>query len=123
MLSYRALGEQSDRVAGHLLGLGAGPEMLIGVAMERNEALVITLLGVLKAGCAYVPLDPSYPKDRLAWMIEDSAMPLLLTTAATRGQLPLGAAACKVIEVEELLNLEAGGTSDSVAQQARTWRM
>src|SRR5579872_3995919 len=112
-LTYRALDEQSDRVARHLLRLGAGPEMLIGVATERSELLVISLLAVLKAGCAYVPLDPSYPKDRLAWMIEDSAMPWLLTAAPIHGQLPLGDSACKVIEVEELLNLEAVGPRNS----------
>lgn len=106
-LTYRALDERSGRLAAHLMDLGVAPETLIGVAMERTEFLVITLLAVLKAGCAYVPLDPSYPKDRLSWIIQDSTMPLLLTTAATRGQLPPEAAHCKVIEVESLVDSAA----------------
>ncbi len=106
-LTYRALDERSGRLAAHLMDLGVGPETLIGVAMERTELLVITLLAVLKAGCAYVPLDPTYPKDRLSWIIQDSTMPLLLTTAATRGKLPPEAAHCKVIEVESLVDSAA----------------
>ncbi len=107
-LTYRELDEQSDRLAAHLLRLGVAPETLIGVAMERREALVISLLAVLKAGCAYVPLDPAYPNDRLSWIIEDSAMPWLLTTASTRAKLPLGGARCTVIEVEKDFDAQAG---------------
>lgn len=106
-LTYRALDERSGQLAAHLRDLDVAPETLIGVAMERTEMLPITLLAVLKAGCAYVPLDPSYPKDRLAWIIQDSTMPLLLTTATTRGNLPPEAANCKVIEVENLADSAA----------------
>ncbi len=110
-LTYRALDEESGRLAAHLLDLGAEPETLIGVAMERTELLVIALLAVLKAGYAYVPLDPSYPKDRLSWIIQDSTMPLLLTTASTWGKLPPEAANCKVIEVESLVDSAADAQS------------
>lgn len=106
-LTYRELDERSEELAAHLLNLGAATESLIGVAMERTELLIVSLLAVLKAGCAYVPLDPAYPKDRLSWIIQDSTMPLLLTTERTRSQLPPEAANCRVIEVEKLIDAPA----------------
>ena len=115
-LTYRELDARSDSLARHMIQLGATRETLIGVAIERTETLVISMLAVLKAGCAYVPLDPSYPKDRLSWIIQDSTMPLLLTTAAMRGQLPPEAAHCKVIEVEGLI--ESDADSESIAERA-----
>jgi amino acid adenylation domain-containing protein len=89
-LSYRELDESSNRLAHHLKSLGVKPETLVGVAMERSVSLVVSLLAILKAGAAYVPLDPSYPSDRLSWIIEDSGMSVLLTTAATRDRIPSG---------------------------------
>jgi amino acid adenylation domain-containing protein len=89
-LSYRELDQRSNRLARHLQSLGVKPETLAGVAMERSEALVVSLLAILKAGGAYVPLDIHYPKDRLAWIIEDSRMRVLITNPETRDQLPLG---------------------------------
>jgi len=71
-LSYLELDQRSNRLARHLQSLGVKPETLAGVAMERSEDLVVSLLAILKAGGAYVPLDIHYPKDRLAWIIEDS---------------------------------------------------
>lgn len=88
-LSYRELDERSNRLARHLQSLGVKPETLVGIAMRRSETLVIGLLAILKAGGAYVPLDPTYPAERLSWMIEDSGMPVLLTTAETRERLAL----------------------------------
>jgi len=90
-LSYRELDESSNRLAQFLKSLGVKPETLVGVAMERSATLVVSLLAILKAGGAYVPLDPSYPKDRLSWIIEDSGMSVLLTTASTRERIPPGA--------------------------------
>lgn len=89
-LSYRELEEESNRLARHLQSLGVKPDTLVGIAMQRSETLIVSLLAVLKAGGAYVPLDPGYPRERLSWIIEDSGMPVLLTTAATRERLPLG---------------------------------
>lgn len=61
-----------NQLAHQLIGLGVGPEVPVGVMMDRSLDLVVSLLGVLKAGGAYVPMDPSYPPDRLALMMEDS---------------------------------------------------
>ncbi len=99
-LSYRELDELSDRLAFKLQSLGVKPDTLVGVGLERSELLVTCILSVLKAGGAYVPLDPAYPEDRLAWMIEDSKMPVLLTTSTARFHLPTDRIGIPVIEVD-----------------------
>lgn len=78
-LSYRELNRHANQLAYHLQALGAGPETRVGVYMERSLELVVALLGILKAGAAYVPLDPEYPQERLAFMLEDAQAPILLT--------------------------------------------
>jgi amino acid adenylation domain-containing protein len=88
-LTYRELDERTSSLAHQLQGLGVEPDTLVGVAVERSEALVVSLLAVLKSGAAYVPLDAHYPKDRLSWILENSEMQVLLTTPETRQRLPL----------------------------------
>ncbi|WP_189386288.1 condensation domain-containing protein, partial [Pseudomonas brenneri] len=80
-LSYAELNARANQWAHRLLELGVGPDVLVGVAVERSLEMVIGLLAVLKAGGAYVPLDPEYPQDRLSYMIEDSSLKLLLSQA------------------------------------------
>ncbi len=87
-LSYSELNGRANQLAHYLIGLGVGPESLVGVCLERSFELVVSLLGILKAGGAYVPLDPSYPPARLAFMITDTQMPLMLTQRALKDQLP-----------------------------------
>ncbi len=87
-VTYRALDEQANRLARHLVALGAGPGSLIGLCVERSPAMVVGLLGILKSGAAYVPLDPSYPSERLAFMLQDAAVTLLVTEEALAGSLP-----------------------------------
>ncbi|UXY50548.1 amino acid adenylation domain-containing protein [Pseudomonas tohonis] len=88
-LSYAELERQANRLAHRLLAEGVGPDVRVGIALPRCPELVIALLAVLKAGGAYVPLDPGYPRERLAYMIEDSAIAVLLTQAALAVQLPV----------------------------------
>lgn len=102
-LTYRQLDESANRLARHLQALGVKPDTLVGVAMGRSVTLVVSLLGILKAGGAYVPLDPAFPKDRLSLFIEDSGMPVLLTTADSRAHLPPGAAGLTVLDAEDVL--------------------
>ena len=71
-LSYGELDKRANQLAHHLIALGVGPEVPVGVMMERSLDMFVSLLGVLKAGGAYVPMDPGYPPDRLALMMEDS---------------------------------------------------
>src|SRR6185437_3793237 len=79
-VTYRDLNERSNRLAHHLLVLGVGPEVLVGVLLERSIEMVVALLGVLKAGGAYVPLDPQYPSQRMSFIVEDTRAPVLLTS-------------------------------------------
>jgi amino acid adenylation domain-containing protein len=79
VLSYRELDEQANRLAWLLREHGAGPEQLVGVHMPRSELMILALLGILKAGAGYVPLDPQYPRDRVSYMAEDAEVSLILT--------------------------------------------
>jgi len=87
-LSYRQLNERSNQLAHHLRGLGVGPEVLVGICVERSIEMIVGLLGILKAGGAYVPLDPSYPRERLEFMLEDTGVRLLLAAGSLAEQLP-----------------------------------
>ena len=87
-LSYRELDQRSNQLARHLATLGVGPDVLVGLAMERSVEMMVALVAVHKAGGAYVPLDPAYPADRIAYMIEDSKVPVLLTQQRLRDDLP-----------------------------------
>jgi amino acid adenylation domain-containing protein len=86
-LTYTALKERTQRLAIRLASLGVGPESLVAVCLERGLALIEGLLGVLKAGAAYVPMDPSYPEERLRFMIENSQAAVVLTQEALLGRL------------------------------------
>ncbi|MCM2461141.1 non-ribosomal peptide synthase/polyketide synthase [Pseudomonas sp. CG7] len=88
-LSYAELNVRANRLAHRLIEQGVGPDQLVGVALERGVEMIVALLAILKAGGAYVPLDPQYPADRLAHMIEDSGIELLLTQRSQLNQLPL----------------------------------
>ncbi|MFO0958314.1 MAG: amino acid adenylation domain-containing protein [Isosphaeraceae bacterium] len=85
--SYRELDERAGRIARRLAAEGAGPGTLVGVCLERSNAMVAAVLGVLKAGAAYLPLDPSYPADRLAYLLEDGACPIVVTRPTLAGRL------------------------------------
>lgn len=104
-LTFAELNQQANRVAGLLAARGAGPGTLVGILMEKSLELVPALLGVIKAGAAYVPLDPKYPTDRLEFMLADARPTLLLTHRALERPLPGGAG--EVLHVEDAL--AAGG--------------
>ncbi|HET8846170.1 MAG TPA: amino acid adenylation domain-containing protein, partial [Ktedonobacteraceae bacterium] len=89
-LSYRELDQQANQLAHALRNFGVGPEVRVGICLERSVELLVGLLGVLKAGGAYVPLDPAYPADRLAFMLQDAQVPLVLTQRRLLNLLPEG---------------------------------
>ncbi|HEY0602658.1 MAG TPA: amino acid adenylation domain-containing protein, partial [Herpetosiphonaceae bacterium] len=87
-LTYRELDERSNQLAHYLRGLGIGPDMPVGICMERSIDRMVALLGALKAGGAYLPLDPANPEERLALVLRDSEAALVLTHSALRDRLP-----------------------------------
>ncbi|HEX4961859.1 MAG TPA: non-ribosomal peptide synthase/polyketide synthase [Thermoanaerobaculia bacterium] len=89
-LTHGELAARSDRLASHLRALGVGPDVLVALFLERSADLVVALLGVLKAGGAYLPLDISLPRPRLSFLLDDSRAPLLLTRTALLPDLPAG---------------------------------
>ena len=97
-LSYRALDERANRLAHALRAAGAGPDVLIGLHVERGIDLVAGALAIHKSGSAYVPLDPHFPADRLAMMVEDSAAPVVLTERALKDSPALAGVRTLVIE-------------------------
>lgn len=113
-LTYRELDTWADGVAARLHELGVGPGTLVGVFMDRSLELVAGLLGVLKAGGAYVPLDPAYPRDRLAFMLEDSRTPVLVTHSMLAGQLPVTNQQVVLLDTETGLRSGALGRAPGV---------
>ena len=99
-LTYADLNRQASQIARRLRDLGVGPETLVGVCMRTSLTRLAALLGIWKAGGGYVPLDPALPSDRLTFMIEDTAMPLILTDRASAVSLPAGTVS-KVVDLEQ----------------------
>ncbi|MBE4753782.1 AMP-binding protein, partial [Corallococcus sp. ZKHCc1 1396] len=87
-LTYAQVEARANQLARHLRALGVGEESRVGVCVERTAEMVVALLGVLKAGAAYVPLDATYPKERLAYMLEGTGAPVVVTQAGLEGVLP-----------------------------------
>ncbi|MEV6042385.1 amino acid adenylation domain-containing protein, partial [Streptomyces xanthochromogenes] len=87
-LTYRDLNDRANRLAHRLVARGMGPEHVVALALPRSADLVVAILATLKAGAAYLPLDPDYPSARLAHMVADACPGLLLTTTAARSNLP-----------------------------------
>ncbi|MCF6439125.1 amino acid adenylation domain-containing protein [Pseudoalteromonas luteoviolacea] len=87
-LSYGELNVRANRLAHHLRRKGVGPDVLVGLFVERSIDIVVGILAILKAGGAYVPLDPEYPADRLSFMVEDADLQVLLCHEATQARLP-----------------------------------
>ena len=87
-LAYRELNQRANQLAHYLRRLGVGPDVLVGICMERSLEMIVGLLGVLKAGGAYVPLDPEHPKERLGYMMKESHALVLLTQRRLLEKLP-----------------------------------
>ena len=110
-LTFAQLDRQAGRVADRLRARGVGPESLVGIFMERGPAMVAAMLGVWKAGGAYVPLDPDYPADRLAFMLRDTAAPVVLASKKYLDRLP--ATEAEIVDCDALLaGSETGAGQD-----------
>ncbi|MFE9423599.1 amino acid adenylation domain-containing protein [Kitasatospora sp. NPDC006697] len=116
-LTYRQLNEESNRLARHLLSLGIGAGRRVALALPRSETFVVALLAVLKAGAAYVPVDPGYPAERIAYLLADSAPALVLTDRHT--PLPNGNAPQLLLDYLELSGRLTELPSGNVAEEER----
>ncbi|MCA1323720.1 non-ribosomal peptide synthetase [Herbaspirillum sp. alder98] len=101
-LSYGQLNEAANALAHWLIAQGAGPDQRVGVCMERSQEMVVALLAIMKAGAAYVPMDPDHPPQRLQYFIEDSRTSLLLTHAPVLPHLQALPASCTLVDVGTL---------------------
>jgi amino acid adenylation domain-containing protein len=86
--TYRELNERANKAAHYLLKRGAGPEVLVGVYSERSADMLVAILGILKSGSAYVPLDPNYPKERIRCILEDAEAQVVVTHSSIADELP-----------------------------------
>jgi amino acid adenylation domain-containing protein len=100
-LTYAELNLRANQLAHHLRGVGVRAGMLVGICLERSVEMVVALLGVLKAGAAYVPIDPEYPRERIGFMLDDAAAPVLLTQQRLIENLPPHEAAVFALDAEE----------------------
>lgn len=121
-LTYRELNARANQLAHYLQKLGVKPEVLVGICVERSLEMVVGFLGIFKAGGAYVPLDPTYPLERLAFMLEDTQVPILLTQAPLLETLPAHQAKVFCLDTNgEMLvdqsqeNPDSGVTIDNLA--------
>lgn len=120
-LSYAELNSKANQLAHHLQLLGVRPESLVGICMERSFTLVIGLLGILKAGAAYVPLDPSYPAERLDFLLQDADVPVLLVQDSIRARFDSQRlivsldAECATLQNESTANPKTSVSPDNLA--------
>ncbi|WP_414574322.1 AMP-binding protein, partial [Nostoc sp. CCY 9925] len=117
-LSYQELNSRANQLAHYLQTLGIGPEVRVGLCVERSLLMMVGLLGILKAGAAYVPLDPAYPEERLAFMLEDSQSYILLTQQELVTRLPnySGQVLCLDMDWENI----AQSSEDNYASEVTT---
>ena len=120
-LTYHQLNQKANQLAHYLLSLGVGQQSLVGVCKERSPNLIIALLAILKAGGAYLPLDPTYPPERLAFMVENAGIQVILTETSLSDKLPQVAYSvnlntqAKTIAAYPKENLNAPATATSLA--------
>ncbi|WP_266156573.1 non-ribosomal peptide synthetase [Dyella silvatica] len=117
-LSYQALHQQANRLAHYLIQQGIGPEHIVAIALPRSLELIVALLAVLKAGAAYLPLDPDYPAERLALMIEDAQPAVVLSFAEPAHSLPSSLTRC-LLDAAEVQTALAAMPSTNPTQAER----
>lgn len=129
-LTYGELNQRADQLAKVLRSLGVGPEVLVGVCMNRSIEMVVAMLGILKAGGAYLPLDPNYPQDRLAFILSDARASVLLTQSHLLGKLPVGGqdnGAARIVCLDdshpEVISQLGNGTELTAGDQARNSKL
>src|SRR5581483_1174563 len=117
-LSYAELNRRANQLARYLLEQGVGPDQPVGLCVERGLGMVISLLGILKAGSAYVPLDPNYPPERLSHMLEDARPKVILTQARLLPLLP--ATAAQIVDPDTVLQQIGSVSQENLPQGLAT---
>src|ERR1700733_9716677 len=109
-LNYAELNYKANQLAPLLIDQGVGPETIVGICVERSVEMVISLLGVLKAGGAYLPLDPGYPQERLVYMLEDARPLCVISVGDAVEVLPSGTSLLRLddIEIQEQIQKQSG---------------
>ncbi len=106
-LTYAELDRRASQLSLYLQRMGVGPEMLVGLFADRSIDMMVGLLGILKAGAAYLPIDAGFPKERIAFMLEDAGAKLLLTQSSLLSRLPQNGSQCVCLDILEWSALEA----------------
>lgn len=121
-ISYGELNSLANQTARQLINMGVGPEVLVGVCMQRSLEMIVGMLGILKAGGAYLPLDPDYPAERLAFMVEDAQILVLLTQSrltetlpSTQAQILYMDSAAESLRQLSSSNIQSGVTPENLA--------
>ena len=112
-LTYRELDARADGLAAKLRTLGVGPDVIVGLCVERGAEMVIGMLGIQKAGGAYLPLDPNYPADRIDYMLEDAEAPVLVTEPSLESRFQGGPSAIVLLTDGEELGDSAGVAAEA----------
>jgi len=114
-ISYAEMNRQANRLAHSLQVMGVGPDSIVGICLERSIEMIIGLLAVLKAGGAYLPIDPIYPIDRIAFMLQDAGVPVLLTLSSLRERLRT--LACKILYLDKDWEISARKYAEVIYKQ------
>jgi len=113
-LTYQELDRRADQLAHHLRSLGVGPDVVVGLCIDRSIAVIVGALAILKAGGAYLPLDPSYPTRRLMFVLKDAQAPVLVTGHCTAAALPVHPESVVTLDPEgQLRHAVSSGTSST----------
>ncbi|RNB58932.1 amino acid adenylation domain-containing protein [Brevibacillus gelatini] len=114
--TYAELNQRANQLAHRLLAWGVQPDTLVGICLERSPEMIVAFLGVLKAGAAYVPIDPAHPQERIAYMIEDSQASVLLTQQSLQDRLPADSSQVICLDSGELANEPTANVTTSVSE-------
>jgi fengycin family lipopeptide synthetase B len=113
-VSYRELNERANQLAHYLQSRGVGPDTLVGLCLNKSVEMIVAMLATLKAGGAYLPMDPNYPRERLRFMVEDSGMAYLVSTESLVGSVPQKVATTILLDAEWLeIKAQSQSTPDS----------